>query len=128
VWIRVQIENLGPDPYDGVDLFKIPGIGAAPPARGTKVTVDIDEPTKPGQFDRPAAVASRDFQADIAVGQTIEFDLGYFGYFPSFPTAHTETLAEVDSLNIDPNPANNTVHNTFGILASGPVPLPARRH
>ena len=122
VWIRVQVKNLGPDPYDGVDLFRLPGLSAPPPARGTKLTVDIDEPSKPWQLDRPAAVFSKDFQADIPVGVTIEFDLGYFGYFPSFPTAHTEALAEVDSLNTDPNPANNSVQNDFAVLRLAHVP------
>jgi hypothetical protein len=123
VWIRVQVLNLGPDPYDGTDALKFPGLRALPPpARGTKITVDIDEPSKPWDVDRPAAVASRDFLADIAVGQTIEFDLGYVSYFPTFPLAATQALAEVDTFNVDPNPGNNTANNTFDVLPSGPVP------
>jgi hypothetical protein len=114
--ISVVVQNLGPDPY-GDGSFKGERVEAAAPLR---ISVDIDEPTKPG-LPRIQTNFTQDFLVALAPGDSVQLDFGQVGLnlSPGLHAAHLTAIALPP--NLDPNPANDTVDDTFTVLSTTPA-------
>jgi hypothetical protein len=130
IWVRVLVQNLGPDIYVGTG----PGKGAGPAAVGRlQVSVDIEEPTKPTKPGLDPRIAltnvTKDFAVTIAPFDTVEVDLGFVpGYTAMTGTLTTLSQTTAQSPNVDPNPSNDQRLDYFyvppvipaaGLLACG---------
>jgi hypothetical protein len=85
VCLKVIVQNLGPDPYVGTGPNLVDDARGwhralpTPSAVGRlRVTVDIDEPSKPGLFETPriAATMQQEFAVTIAPGDSAQLDFG----------------------------------------------------
>jgi len=125
IWVRVLVENLGPDTYIGTEPNKILPGNQFPAAAGKlKITVDIDEPTKPTLLPDPRIAVTninKDFAITLAPFDSLELDLGVVpGYVAQMGALSTDATGIAQAPNNDPNSSNNTVHNQF--IVGGPVP------
>jgi len=125
IWVRVLVENLGPDPYVGTEPNKLQPNNFFPSAAGTlQITVDIDEPTKPTLIPDPRIAVTninKAFALTLAPFDSVELDLGVVpGYVAHMGSLSTDATGIAQAPNVDPNPANNTVHDLFYV--GGPLP------
>lgn len=125
IWVRVLVENLGPDTYIGTEPNKLLPNNMFPAAAGKlQITVDIDEPTKPTLFPDPRIAVTninKDFALTLAAFDSVELDLGVVpGYVAHMGSLSTDATGIAQAPNVDPNPANNSVHNLFYV--GGPLP------
>jgi hypothetical protein len=125
VCLRVVVQNLGPDPYIGTEpplgvRHMVPGPASAGRLR---VTVDIDEPTKPGVgFPRTVATIEDDFAVMIAPGDSATLDFGQVEYTPpGGGLFEANTTSEAQSPNEDPNPSNNARVTQFTVVPTTPA-------
>lgn len=129
--VHVIVQNLGPDPYDGVTLFgkRAAGLRPALVAGKLKISIDIDEPTEPHKPRGARILAfslADSFPVDIAPGDSVDLDFGPVDYFP--PRAGVYQVASTSTpsgSNIDPNPANDTQISFLTVLMSVPAAGPA---
>jgi hypothetical protein len=124
ICLRVVVQNLGPNAYIGSEPGLIAGArGLLPNPAGRagnklQVSVDIDEPTKPGLEPRPAVgPIVREFEVNIAPGDSIELDFGTVGIvLPTAGTNHVSTTSIAQGTNVDPVGSNDTKIDVFEVL------------
>jgi hypothetical protein len=126
IWVRVLVENLGPDTYVGSEPNKLLPNNMFPSAAAGRlqITVDIDEPTKPTLLPDPRIAVTnitRDFALTLAPFDSVELDLGVVpGYVAHMGSLSTDATGNAQAPNIDPNASNNSVHDLFYV--GGPLP------
>jgi hypothetical protein len=123
VCLRVVVQNLGPDPYIGAgallsgDALRLLPRTTSLPGNKLQVSVDIDEPSKPGGMPGTLAEYSREFDVSIAPGDSLEIDFGTVGIvLPTAGTNHVRTTSTAQGANVDPVPGNNTAVDAFDVL------------
>ena len=125
--LHVLVQNLGPDPYDGVTFFdKVRGMAWPAAVSGKlKISIDIDEPTEPNKpraFHILAFSLADSFPVDIAPGDTVDLDFGPVDYFPPRAGVHQATTTSAPSgSNIDPNASNDTQLSSLMVLPLVPA-------
>jgi len=125
VCISVVVQNLGPDVYGGGSAKT-----ASPTAGLLRVSVDIDEPTKPGLPEVEAGPFVQDFLVTLAPNDSIQLDLGPVSYYPPSGGPHSAQLTAIAlAPHTDPNPLNDQAVTVFNVLpvfpATGRVALAA---
>lgn len=125
VRVRVRVTNHGPDPYDGTTQAKA---GGHPLVQGgrLRITIDIDEPTKPEPDGFPTLAASAvlhdSFAVNIAVNDTVTLDFGLTNYIPHRTGLHEDAgLVTPGVGNFDTNPTNDLKHDFFIVLPVMPA-------
>jgi hypothetical protein len=117
VCLSVVVQNLGPDPY----VSSKPGLGSIA-AGQLQISVDIDEPSKPGLPGVAAPNFDRSFVVNLAAGDSIQLDFGPVGWKPPSGGTHNAVLtATAQAPNVDGNASNNVANTVFTVLA----PLPS---
>lgn len=125
--VHVVVQNLGPDPYDGVTFFdKARGMGQPAAVAGKlRISIDIDEPTEPNKPRGPRILAfslTDSFPVDIAPGDSVDLDFGPVDYFPPRAGLHEAASTSAPSgSNTDPNPGNDTQISFLVVLMSTPA-------
>ena len=113
--ISVTIRNGGPDPYQGsASAAKVASLVVS----RLKITVDIDEPTKPGSI---VTVSDSSFTGTIPPGGSVVISFANHGYVPGITTGtrNYTTTATPGPGNTDPNLANNVAHGQFFVSRVG---------
>jgi MYXO-CTERM domain-containing protein len=119
--VKVEIRNNGPGTYDG-DPGK-PGL-ASP--GNVSISVDIDEPSKPGpdgaiQVDPGARILP---VTPIPPGGTLLLTYGPVGYWPYTAGTHHARATVTALVDTDPDSNNNTLTETFVVTSSVPATGP----
>jgi hypothetical protein len=117
---EVVVQNLGPDPYDGVGPGAFKSL-LAPGRLG--ISVDIDEPTKPGIEPILQAYSVYDsFAVDIAPMDSVTLDFGPMSYYPQRAGLHrTTSTAHSTGSNTDPNPTNDRATDYLIVIEGMPA-------
>lgn len=112
VCLRVVIKNNGPATYGGA--FK-PGDRSRIASDLLRVTVDIDEPGKPGIGELPEvrATFTQDFSVTILPMDSVTVDFGVVGFIPAGGTHKAVATVQALPPYIDPNAANNEKTTIF---------------
>lgn len=119
VCLEVVVQNLGPDPYVGTEPSKASRTALA---GKLKISVDIDEPSKPTPWPVVQKVNfTQEFAVTIAAGDSATLDFGVVGWKPAAGTHNATTTAIAQAPNNDPNPANNTITSVFQVYAVTPA-------
>jgi hypothetical protein len=123
ICLKVVVRNHGPDAYVGTPGKAGGGGGPGITAGQLRVTVDIDEPTKPGNFLPPSiqATFTRDFVVTIAAGDSATLDFGPIPFKPQSSVHHVTATTQAQMPNIDPNPANDSVTTLFTVNSVVPA-------
>jgi hypothetical protein len=115
--ISVVVQNLGPDVYGGESAKP-----ANPTAGALRVSVDIDEPTKPGLPGVDAGPFVQDFLVTLAPNDSIQLDFGPVGFVPASGGTHSAQLTVIAlAPHTDPNPLNDQAVTVFNVVPVFPA-------
>ena len=107
--LDVSVKNNGPDAYTSSSDSGL-----------LNITVDIDEPSKPGGPSLEAFHFVTNVNVNIAPGSTTTLHLGNIGYVPHAVGSRTATTnSNATAPNIDPIPSNNSASTQFFVQVGG---------
>jgi hypothetical protein len=127
--LEVVVQNLGPDVYVGTEPsysgWVRPGMPHTRAAGRLRISVDIDEPTKPQWPTTASFNVTQEFVVTIVPQDSVRLNFGQVDYVPMTSGNHTaRATSTAQAPNVDPNPLNDQATTSF-FVRFGNTALPA---